>query len=37
MDLLELELEQPLDAILSTATFHWISDHERLFRSLHER
>jgi trans-aconitate 2-methyltransferase len=35
MDLLQLELEQPLDAILSTATFHWISDHERLFRSLH--
>ncbi len=34
-DLLELELEQPLDAILSTATFHWIADHERLFRRLH--
>lgn len=34
MDLLELELEQPLDAILSTATFHWIADHERLFRRL---
>jgi trans-aconitate 2-methyltransferase len=34
MDLLELKLEQPLDAILSTATFHWISDHEQLFRSL---
>ncbi len=33
-DLLELELEQPLDAILSTATFHWIADHERLFRRL---
>jgi trans-aconitate 2-methyltransferase len=35
MDLLELELEQPVDAILSTATFHWISDHERLFARLH--
>jgi trans-aconitate 2-methyltransferase len=35
MDLLELELEQPVDAILSTATFHWISDHERLFLRLH--
>ncbi len=35
MDLLELDLEQPLDAILSTATFHWISDHERLFSKLH--
>jgi trans-aconitate 2-methyltransferase len=34
-DLLELELEQPVDAILSTATFHWIADHERLFRRLH--
>jgi trans-aconitate 2-methyltransferase len=33
-DLLELELEQPVDAILSTATFHWISDHERLFSRL---
>lgn len=36
MDLLalELQLERPLDAILSTATFHWIADHERLFRQL---
>src|ERR1700729_907975 len=34
-DLLELELEEPVDAILSTATFHWIADHERLFRRLH--
>jgi trans-aconitate 2-methyltransferase len=33
-DLLELELEQPVDAILSTATFHWIADHERLFGRL---
>jgi trans-aconitate 2-methyltransferase len=33
-DLLELELEQPVDAILSTATFHWIADHERLFAGL---
>src|SRR5580692_9179375 len=35
MDLLDLELEQPVDAILSTATFHWIADHERLFARLH--
>jgi trans-aconitate 2-methyltransferase len=35
MDLLELKLERPLDAILSTATFHWIADHELLFRRLH--
>jgi trans-aconitate 2-methyltransferase len=33
-DLLELELEEPVDAILSTATFHWIADHDRLFRRL---
>jgi trans-aconitate 2-methyltransferase len=35
MDLLELELDQPVDAILSTATFHWVLDHEALFRRLH--
>jgi trans-aconitate 2-methyltransferase len=34
-DLLELELEEGVDAILSTATFHWIADHERLFGRLH--
>jgi trans-aconitate 2-methyltransferase len=34
VDLLELELERPVDAILSTATFHWIADHERLFARL---
>ncbi len=33
-DLLELDCERPLDAILSTATFHWIADHERLFARL---
>jgi len=33
-DLLELELDEPVDAILSTATFHWIVDHERLFERL---
>ena len=30
-DLLDLELDEPVDAILSTATFHWIADHDRLF------
>lgn len=35
VDLLELELEEPVDAILSTATFHWIADHDRLFHRLH--
>lgn len=34
VDLLELDLEEPVDAILSTATFHWIADHDRLFRRL---
>jgi trans-aconitate 2-methyltransferase len=34
-DLLDLELDEPVDAILSTATFHWISDHARLFARLH--
>jgi trans-aconitate 2-methyltransferase len=34
VDLLELELEEPVDAILSTATFHWIADHDRLFTRL---
>jgi trans-aconitate 2-methyltransferase len=39
MDLLELDLpglglDEPLDAVLSTATFHWIADHERLFERL---
>ena len=34
-DLLELSLDQPVDAILSTATFHWIDDHETLFARLH--
>ena len=35
MDLLELELAEPVDAILSTATFHWVLDHDALFRRLH--
>ncbi len=34
-DLAELEIEQPVDLIFSTATFHWITDHDRLFRRLH--
>jgi len=33
-DLLRLEVEEPVDLILSTATFHWIKDHERLFGRL---
>jgi trans-aconitate 2-methyltransferase len=34
-DLLDLTLDEPVDAILSTATFHWIGDHDRLFANLH--
>ena len=34
VDLVELEVTKPFDAILSTATFHWIADHERLFARL---
>jgi trans-aconitate 2-methyltransferase len=34
-DLLELDLGEHVDAVLSTATFHWISDHDRLFRGLY--
>jgi trans-aconitate 2-methyltransferase len=34
-DLLELRLDEPVDAVLSTATFHWIEDHEQLFANLH--
>ena len=33
-DLLELEVEEPVDVIFSTATFHWIKDHALLFRRL---
>ena len=35
LDLLELDLDEPVDAVFSTATFHWIADHERLFWRLH--
>lgn len=34
-DLLELELDRPVDLVVSTATFHWILDHERLFARIH--
>jgi trans-aconitate 2-methyltransferase len=29
-----LELDGPVDAVLSTATFHWLPDHDALFRHL---
>lgn len=33
-DLAELAVERPVDLVFSTATFHWIADHERLFSRL---
>ena len=33
-DLLALELGEPVDAIFSNATFHWILDHQLLFERL---
>jgi trans-aconitate 2-methyltransferase len=33
-DLLDPLPITPVDAILSTATFHWVTDHERLFANL---
>lgn len=35
-DLLELDAGEPVDVIFSTATFHWILDHDRLFHRLSE-
>lgn len=39
LDLLDLSPDGlgddvPVDAVFSTATFHWITDHDRLFRNL---
>jgi trans-aconitate 2-methyltransferase len=34
-DLLDLELDRPVDVVFSNATFHWIGDHDRLFARLH--
>jgi trans-aconitate 2-methyltransferase len=34
-DLVELDLPEPVDAIFSNATFHWIHDHDSLFAALH--
>jgi trans-aconitate 2-methyltransferase len=33
-DLPQLELKEPVDLVFSTATFHWIADHDRLFARL---
>ena len=34
-DLAELEIDRPVDLVFSTATFHWIANHDRLFEHLH--
>lgn len=34
-NLTALELDEEADAVFSNATFHWIADHELLFRRLH--
>ena len=33
-DLVTVQIPEQVDAILSTATFHWIKDHDALFRNL---
>jgi len=33
-DLAELEIETPVDLVFSTATFHWLPDHDRLFARI---
>ena len=33
-DLVELDLPEPVDAVFSNATFHWVPDHDALFASL---
>ena len=33
-DVLELQLDEPVDAIVSTATLHWVRDHDRLWMRL---
>jgi trans-aconitate 2-methyltransferase len=34
-DLLELPFDREFDGIFSTASFHWVLDHDRLFRNLY--
>src|ERR1700744_4873502 len=33
-DLTKLELDEPVDAIFSTAVFHWVMDHDALFARM---
>jgi len=34
-DLTDLELDDPVDAVFSSAVFHWVLDHDLLFEKLH--
>jgi trans-aconitate 2-methyltransferase len=34
-NLVDLELDEPVDAVFSNAVFHWVLDHDRLFERLH--
>jgi trans-aconitate 2-methyltransferase len=34
-DLTELALPEPVDAVFSNATFHWVMDHDKLFSALY--
>jgi trans-aconitate 2-methyltransferase len=34
-DLLHLPFARTFDGVVSTAAFHWVLDHDRLFRNLH--
>jgi trans-aconitate 2-methyltransferase len=34
-DMTDLALEHEVDVVFSTAAFHWVKDHDALFRSLH--
>jgi len=33
-DVLDLDLDEPVDAIVSTATLHWVPDHDRMWKRL---
>src|SRR4051794_40698192 len=35
-DLSQLEIPEPVDVVFSTATFHWVPDHDVLFSRLHD-
>jgi trans-aconitate 2-methyltransferase len=35
-DLLHLPLKRVFDVVVSTAAFHWVLDHDHLFRNLHD-